>query len=457
MSLQENHPWRQKFHLEPPDGWLNDPNGLAFFQDTFYAYFQYTPDSPVGKGQRGWGLYTTKDFVHWTWHGMAIAPDIPEDSSGAYSGCAVPFADHLELFYTGNVKEPGDYDYTYKGRQANVIRVRVAGPSAVKPADKEILLRNKDYPSDMSCHVRDPNVWREGETWHMLLGARTMQDEGCVLEYTSPDLERWTYKRRYTLPDFGYMWECPCMFTLDGKRYLGVCPQGLPHEETRFQNVYSAGYFRLNDGALEDYEEWDYGFDFYAPQVYTSPQGARVLVGWMGIGDIPYENPTAALGWQHCLTAPRELFHDEDGWVCQKLPDGTQRFRSDPIQIPADGSARVTAPVELLGENPQNESFTWCIAGSMYLQYEPGKKRFKLWFEEDDAGHALGGGRTLRQCAMEKCRKIQVLLDRTSAEIFLDGGKKVLTTRLYPNYGEDAALEIGAQGIGLTAYPWQND
>ena len=48
-------------------------------------------------------------------------------------------------------------------------------------AGKRVLLRNSDYPDYCSCHVRDPKVWEENGKYHMVLGARTLDDKGCVL------------------------------------------------------------------------------------------------------------------------------------------------------------------------------------------------------------------------------------------------------------------------------------
>lgn len=39
----KNAKWRQRFHIEPPDGWLNDPNGLSFYKGEYHVYFQYSP------------------------------------------------------------------------------------------------------------------------------------------------------------------------------------------------------------------------------------------------------------------------------------------------------------------------------------------------------------------------------------------------------------------------------
>lgn len=150
----------------------------------------------------------------------------------------------------------------------------------------------------------------------MVLGARTLDDKGCVLFYSSGDLESWKYDGTLSTPDFGYMWECPDLLDFDGHEYLSVSPQGLEHGDTKIQNVYQSGYFRYDSG-LKDFTEWDMGFDFYAPQTFVTPDGRRIIIGWMGIGDIPYSNPTVPLGYQHCLTLPREITVASDGRLLQ--------------------------------------------------------------------------------------------------------------------------------------------
>lgn len=107
----------------------------------------------------------------------------------------------------------------------------------------------------------------------MVLGARTLDDKGCVLFYSSGDLESWKYGGTLSTPDFGYMWECPDLLDFDGHEYLSISPQGLEHGDTKFQNVYQSGYFRYDSG-LKDFTEWDMGFDFYAPQTFVTPDAA---------------------------------------------------------------------------------------------------------------------------------------------------------------------------------------
>ena len=98
--------WRQKLHLEPESGWLNDPNGLSYFQGKYHVYFQYAPESALGTGPKCWGHWQSKDLLHWEFTGTVLSPDLPEDQNGVYSGCGLVRGDTLYLFYTGNVKEP---------------------------------------------------------------------------------------------------------------------------------------------------------------------------------------------------------------------------------------------------------------------------------------------------------------------------------------------------------------
>ena len=79
---------RLKFHLMPKTGWLNDPNGLCQFNGTYHIYYQYTPFEPTGE-LKTWGHYTTKDFIHYEDHGVAMYPDTESDSFGCYTGMAL--------------------------------------------------------------------------------------------------------------------------------------------------------------------------------------------------------------------------------------------------------------------------------------------------------------------------------------------------------------------------------
>lgn len=433
--------WRQLLHLEPKSGWLNDPNGLCFFGGKYHVYFQYSPDSAYGAGDKCWGHWEG-DLIRWRFTGTVLRPDNPDDRSGVYSGCGFVKDGTLNLFYTGNVKEEGDHDYITSGRGANVIRVTT--PDGVTMSEKQTLLRNPDYPDYCSCHVRDPKVWAEDGAYRMVLGARTLDDKGCVLFYRSDDLVNWSFDRELSIPDFGYMWECPDVIDLSGRRFLSISPQGVPHGETEHQNVYSAGYFRYDD-TLHDFEEWDYGFDFYAPQSFTAPDGRVLFIGWMGIGDIPYSNPTAELGWQHCLTLPRELTLRADGGIYQR-PIREFFSREDIRNFPPVNFGceplKTELPFYIASLSPL-EKFTLVFEDMLEMSYGDGI--FTLRFTNDEVGR----GRDVRRVKLGSFTGLEIIADKSSLEIYLNGGEKVISTRFYPRETE---LTVRGEGICGSVY-----
>lgn len=432
--------FRQKLHLEPVSGWLNDPNGLCFFNGEYHVYFQYSPDSAEGKGRKCWGHWCSPDMLHWRSTGTVLLPDIPEDRSGVYSGCGFVKGDTLYLFYTGNVKEEGDHDYITSGRGANVILVTTKDGHNMSP--KKVLLRNSDYPDYCSCHVRDPKVWEEDGKYHMVLGARTLDDKGCVLYYVSDDLEHWQYDSTVWGSDGSYMWECPDEFRLGGLRYLSVSPQGIPHEKYMYQNVYSAGYFSIGSaGAPENYREWDKGFDFYAPQSFDAPDGRKILIGWEGIGDIPYSNPTVALGWQHCLTLPRELTVNERGNICQTPIRELEQLCLGETAVKDGDTLNTELPFEFVGRCA--DKFNIVLSDVLTLEYKNGE--FALTFTSESAG----GGRTARYAKISDCTDIRIVADTSSLEVYLNNGETVLSSRMYP---EDTAVTLKCSGLNGTLY-----
>ena len=431
--------WRQKLHLEPFRGWLNDPNGLSFFNGMYHVYFQYCPDSPYGKGDKCWGHFQSPDLLHWEFTGTVLFPDTEADKSGAYSGCGLVKDDELYLFYTGNVKHPGDYDYITDGRDAN--QILVTTKDGHNMSRKNILLGNHDYPEYCSRHVRDPKVWEEDGKYKMVLGARKLDDTGCALIYTTKDSDpagEWFFEKEIFKPNFGYMWECPDIFTLNGKKYLSISPQGLEHTEFEHQNVYSSGWF---DESMTDFTEWDYGFDFYAPQTFEAPDSRRLLIGWMGIGDIPYTNPTAEKGWQHCLTMPRELGIDEYGRLVQKPFKELNSLRKEKMGFSSGDVLKTDLPFELFALIDSDFDIRF---GFLEMRLKNGV--FTLEFTDDK----VGCGRTKRNVKLNGCVDIRIIADTSSMEIYLNGGQRVMSTRFYPQSTEVDIMVNGLDGLVYT-------
>lgn len=417
---------RQRLHIEPTKGWLNDPNGLCCFNGKYHAYFQFCPDSAKGQGKKCWGHCESSDMVSWSYTGIVIKPDTIYDADGAYSGCAVVDNNVLHIFYTGNVKLAGNHDYITSGRLSNTIHVQ--STDGIHFSEKKVVLNSDSYPDFCSCHVRDPKVRIEDGKWQMVLGARSRDDKGLVLFYESDDGNNWKYSSYLsTSYPFGYMWECPDVFTVRNSRFLSLCPQGLCHEDLRFQNVYQSGYFPYEAGTLDDFTEWDMGFDFYAPQTFKANDGRTILCGWMGLPDIAYTNPTVNQGYQHCLTLFRELSLDKDGKILQK-PVRELNDRHDRENYKSSGHIE-NAEFPFILSGKTNKSFSIDLTNGPSMLYDNDKGFFTLSF----VGKEQGFGRTVRKALVGKCENITIVADCTSLEIFLSDGKTVFSTRNYPD------------------------
>ena len=435
--------FRLGHHLMPPVGWLNDPNGLCWYKGKYHVFFQYAPFDVEG-GLKFWGHYTSEDMIDWKYEGTALYPDSSYDCHGVYSGSALVDDGKLHLFFTGNVKIDGDYDYINEGRETSTLHVE--SEDGIHFSNKEEVISFSEYPEEFTCHIRDPKVWKENGKYFMVLGGRLKGDKGAVLVYESGDLKEWKLLRTITTPEvFGYMWECPDYFELDGEKSLSVSPQGLTREEFRFQNIYQSGYFILKeDGSVDvkDFREWDMGFDFYAPQTFTDVQGRRILIGWMGMPDADeeYVNKTIEEGWQHCLTVPREL-KLKDGKILQYPVKELENLRKEKTVLNDENSAvelrvEVNEGFDLVLEEIAltGSSFQISMGGQMLFRYENGTAEIGF-------PGVTGAGRKVRKAQINELRNIRFLVDTSAAEIYLNDGETVFSTRYYPDR-EDLLLKI---------------
>lgn len=438
----EADPYRQQFHLQPPVGWLNDPNGLCVYGGQYHAFFQYGPFDVTG-GVKHWGHAVSKDLLHWEPLPVMLYPDEPFDCHGVYSGSALIEGTEMYLYYTGNVKHPGDFDYIKQGRGHNVcLAVSHDGKTV---ASKQCLLYNKDYPAGLTCHVRDPKVFVYEGKYYMVLGARTLEDKGEVLVLESTDKLHWNHINTLTTPEpFGYMWECPDLFCLDGQWYLAVSPQGI-----QCQNIYGCGYFAVYGDwrahcTLGEFHEADFGFDYYAPQSFVDENGRRIQIGWMGMPDADYGNaPTVAHGWQHCFTVPRLLTKGPGGTLLQTPVPELDARRSAAALTLRNGEEASLSPCFDLTAAPAGD-FALTVAHGVELVYTEQDSTCVLQFTDP----AQASGRTQRRTKLSApCRSVRVVGDRSSLEIFLNDGAAVFSTRYYPAAGDVAVKISGTDAL----------
>ncbi len=431
-AIRETDETRQTFHLMPPVGWMNDPNGLCWYKGNYHVFYQYAPFNAEG-GVKFWGHWTSPDLLNWKKQPVFLGPDQQWNIHGVYSGSALVEDDGMYVYYSGNVKLPETedekYDYIYSGREYNV-GLAVSRDGIHADSNRQILSA-WDYPKDVSCHVRDPKVWKDGSLYYMALGARSLDDKGEILIFQSEDKYDWHHINTITTPEpMGYMWECPDLFCLDGQWIVMVSPQGIPREKTHCQNIYSCGYFPLygdykGEYILGKYCELDFGFDYYAPQTFTAPDQRRIVLGWMGMPDAEYDNPeTIVHGWNHCMSIPREMFWNGSAVQVQPIRE-LQKLRKNKrvVEISEYGLCDVDTPCELNLYN-EGDELSVIIARGAEITWKNGI--FALHFDDK-----TGAGRTTRVVEVPRLEKLQIYMDSSSLEIFINNGEAVMSSRIY--------------------------
>lgn len=448
--------WRNKYHIMAPIGWINDPNGLCEFNGKYHCYYQYSPLTPMG-GLKFWGHSVSNDLVNWEDKGVALYPDIDEDRDGVYSGSAFVKNDTIYFFYTGNVKYEGEYDYILTGREQNVILV--TSKDGINFSEKRVVLKNSDFPKDMSLHVRDPKVWEEDGVYYMVLGARTTDNKGCILLYKSNNIYNWEF---VSVPagkqdNMGYMWECPDIFKLDNNDILMFSPQGIDPKGYKYNNIYQCGYAKgkFNDDKKEfkfdEFIEIDRGFDFYAPQTFEDSKGRRIVIGWMGVPDaIEHKNPTINNFWQHQLTIPRELVLKNN--KLYQLPiDELKKLRIG-NSIKKDVDLNKGSILDIFESNTFELNIDFRESNKFEIIL---REDCKLSFSDNVFKLELGKsgyGRDMRAVEIDYIYSIKIFSDNSSLEIFLNNGEEVFSTRIY-NDSVDSSLILKGNGIA-TVEKW---
>ncbi|MHC1684684.1 MAG: glycoside hydrolase family 32 protein [Clostridiaceae bacterium] len=448
----EQDKYRLHYHLMPPVGLSGDPNGMCQFNGVYHIFYIYAPRAyfKEKRSQILWGHYTTKDFLTYKREDNALYPDTPWDKDGVYSGCAFIEDDTMNLFYTGNVRYEGSYDYISDGREQNLIYT--VSKDGIHFNEKKLLMRNEDYPSNMSKHVRDPLIWKEDNNYYMILGARDNNSQGCILLYESTDLFKWKFINTVTTEEkFGYMWECPDIFELDGKRIIITCPQGIEQQGIKYQNSHQCGYFEIlkdlkSQYKLTEFKQLDYGFDFYAARTFQDDRGRRILYGWMGVPESPYlVNKTVKNGWQQALSIPRELIYG-NGALYQKPIEELKNLRKDKKDIlmsEIEKEIYHSVCFELNIKFNKDEDFKVLLREDCKIEYCIDNHILKL------SMGVCGDGRSSRSVQLKFLSDITIFSDTSSLEIFINDSETVMTTRIF---GDSDEIVLYNQNATATLY-----
>ncbi|CAK1545462.1 unnamed protein product [Leptosia nina] len=436
-----NTRYRLHYHLSPPVGWMNDPNGFSFFKGEFHMFYQFYPYDSVW-GPMHWGHFSSPDLVHWNRLPTALVPG----QEMCFSGSAVADGDTLTLIYTG--REVTDEDPFFK--EGQYLAFSDDGVTFHKYKGNPVLT------SSESPDFRDPKVWKHGDYWYMVIGTKTEEENGKVVLYSSEDLKSWTFLSviGQSNGEMGYMWECPDFFELNGKHVLLMSPQGLKAQGDRYKNTHQTGYIigSFNYETYEfipeiDFQEIDFGHDFYASQT-TEHNGKRYLVAWFSMWEV--EHPEDVDGWAGALTIIREL-NLIGNRITMKPVDEITSLREEPVsnEIFQIGEVRnLPEASELIIEGELDSQIELLFEGS-----EGGGKVWLRWNPEDGKVSVDRGSEDIRQVEWVpiESKSWRIFLDASSLELFCGEGEVVFSTRVYPD-GEWRLTNLSPQPLSIEAY-----
>lgn len=466
--------YRPKFHFSPKEKWMNDPNGMVFFNDEYHLFYQYHPFGTTW-GPMHWGHAVSKDLIHWEQLPIALYPD---EHGAIFSGSAVVDWNNTSGFFDN---QPGLVAiYTSAGTYPDSDRPRQRQSLAYSKDNGRTWIKYEGNPvlSDVNItDYRDPKVFWHDETnkWVMVLATGQ-----SITIYTSPNLRDWEYGSEFEnkAGSHGGVWECPDLFKLsvDGDEnnqkwvmFLSLGDDPKTKEGSRTQ--YFIGDFNgttfVNDNPDETILWLDHGRDNYAGVSWSdipSLDGRRIYLGWMS--NWRYANQVPTQEWRSAMTLPRELSltSSEDGIRLVQKPvseiasirKGTEAYEN--LAIASNNPSSFNMFSQLMEVNVEFEkldasSFGIMIQGSetekTIISYDVVKEALSV--DRTDSGdNSFSDSFPAVQEAslkMENSRiNLQIFIDASSIEVFANDGKVAVTSLLFPNHPYETITLFSNEG-----------
>lgn len=457
--------WRPLYHFTPVKNWTNDPNGLVYVNGVYHLYNQQNPFENKW-GHMSWGHATSTDLIHWKHLPIAIPETIDKDTTWRFSGSAVLDKNNTSGWCRSNNCIVAIYtaDQPNLHKESQFVAYSNDGGTTFTNYEKNpvIDLNKKDF--------RDPNVfWYDpSKFWLMTV---VLPTEHKAQFYSSTDLKNWNLLSEFGPEGYtGAPWECPFLIQLpvegtsQKKWVLVISAAGGERGvfEQYFIGDFDGKEFK-NDNSADAVLTLDYGDTYYAAIPWNNlPDDKKTYIGWM----IPNPQPTSP--WKGQMSIPRDLSLKQtmNGLRLVQKPTAVIEDKLDQLS-----NNKVTAlknihidnkEIDLCKNKTKNNAY-W-IKAELTVQPDA-TAGFKIARKKDNSGKTIaetvigydaannqlyvdrtnsGGGKVNQQRLnqvinlQDKSNTIQleILLDKSSLEVFVNNGEAALTTYIYPD--EDA-------------------
>lgn len=444
--------YRPKFHFTPEENWMNDPNGLVYSKGFYHLFYQYYPDGIVW-GPMHWGHAKSKNLLNWEHMPIALYPDklgyifsgsavIDKNNSAGFGKDAM-----IAIFtYHDPVKEKeGRIDYQTQG-----IAFSLDDGLTWKKYDQNPVINNPGIRD-----FRDPKVfWNEDKlVWQLVLVAKDH-----VQIYDSKNLKQWAKISEFRFQDKPALgvWECPDLFKLkvngtDKEKWVLIISHGGESAPNGGSGTrYFVGDYDGTTFTTDQKEsQWiDYGTDNYAGVTYNNiPDNKRIFIGWMSNWNYANETPTKK--WRSAMTLPRELKlikKNENFLVKSEIIENFQTLSTEVLKDEVLGDfpynfqyknlqqskisfdAIVENKLEIVLSNTKKEKYIISynkVTGVFAIdRSESGKVDFNKNYKNTSIQEMTIGN-------VDKL-SLDIILDASSIEIFINQGEYVITTQIFP-------------------------
>ena len=425
------------FHITGEVGWINDPNGLIYYNGEYHAFYQHYPYDTKW-GPMHWGHVVSDDLTNWKYLPIALTPGDDCDKNGCFSGSAIVHDGKLWLMYTGFIENQG-------GESIRQIQCLAESSDGITFKKHGVVIGENDLPEGYApCDFRDPKVWLHDNCFWCVVAARKTDGRGRILLYKSKDLFKWEFVGDLFGKDCaGSMIECPDYNEELG--YLMFCEQFQPREGSTHLNIHSCrfcvGKIDYSTGRFveKSREIVDYGFDMYAPQTFGS---ADIFMGWLNMWD--RNVPSASYGFAGMLTAARRVsikdgrLYQEPVVNCIEAYKTTMRDQlSDKVER---GVITIKATdLESLDLKMRSDriNYTCLMLKEGEWVFDRSKSGEAIVGAEKDSDSTNGIRRMPYSGKSEVT--LTIVMDDFSVEIFEDG--RALSSTIYPPDGADG-LEL---------------
>jgi fructan beta-fructosidase len=455
--------YRPQYHFSPEAHWMNDPNGLVYFDGEYHLFYQYYPDSSVW-GPMHWGHAVSNDLIRWKHMPVALYPD----SLGyIFSGSAVVDSSNTSGFGAGQIP-PIVAIFTYhnaileKGG-SNAFENQGIAYSLDKGMTWTKYSGNPVLKNPGIRDFRDPKMFWHAATkkWELIMAVKDR-----IHIYSSSNMRAWTFESEFgmSIGTHSGVWECPDLFPLkvEGTNIekwvmlVSINPGG-PNggSATQYFTGDFDGHKFVPDNANIRWIDW--GRDDYAGVTWSGipwSDGRRIFIGWMSNWEYATSVPTTI--WRNAMTIPRELslIDDNGNYVLISKPVSNLiklRSQSDTLNIKAQSligekeifTAGISpmqiemlfdfklsdSGVDTLGIILENELNERIIIGYSTVQKQfyidrraAGNSRFSKEFSGISSAPYTAG----------PALKFHLFVDASSVELFADDGKLVMTTLVFP-------------------------